>query len=207
MGGAVSARGVNGSREVCRVARPGRGATANEFSVVRVFARFAANQRKQAEADLASLADDDLNQLGRFLDPRFKVHPELLEASAILRKRANPGDIFVARVRETAVTSIDAPTVVIALTGMPTYVARIGVHRIFGGVHREVSFKRFVEVSALENAPDRETAMNNLASLGVRWYLATEPGTPSWDRGRKAAAWAGGTYALYDTAGTSKAAR
>ena len=36
-----------------------------------------ANNRKQAEADLTALADEDMNQLGRFLDPRFRVHPEL----------------------------------------------------------------------------------------------------------------------------------
>ncbi len=62
---------------------------AMQIRVVRVFARFAANQRKQAEADLVSLADDDLNQLGRFLDPRFKVHPELQKLARRVLER-NP---------------------------------------------------------------------------------------------------------------------
>ena len=62
---------------------------AMQIRVVRVFARFAANQRKQAEADLTSLADDDLNQLGRFLDPRFKVHPELQKLARRVLER-NP---------------------------------------------------------------------------------------------------------------------
>ena len=45
--------------------------------VARVFARFAANQRGPARAELAALADDDPNQLGRFVLPQFRVHPEL----------------------------------------------------------------------------------------------------------------------------------
>jgi hypothetical protein len=45
--------------------------------IARIFARFAANQRGQARAELTALADDDPNQLGRFVLPQFRVHPEL----------------------------------------------------------------------------------------------------------------------------------
>jgi type II secretory pathway pseudopilin PulG len=45
--------------------------------VARIFARFAANQRGPARAELAALADEDMNQLGRFVLPQFRVHPEL----------------------------------------------------------------------------------------------------------------------------------
>jgi hypothetical protein len=48
-----------------------------QMRFARVFARFAANQRNQARAELASLADDDVNNLGRFVSPQFRVHPEL----------------------------------------------------------------------------------------------------------------------------------
>lgn len=61
--------------------------------VVKVFAKFAMNQRPAARAELVSLADDDVNYLGRFLMPQFKVHPELqklarqvLEANPASRK-------------------------------------------------------------------------------------------------------------------------
>jgi type II secretory pathway pseudopilin PulG len=45
--------------------------------VARIFARFAANQRGPARAELSALADEDPNQLGRFVLPQFRVHPEL----------------------------------------------------------------------------------------------------------------------------------
>ena len=45
--------------------------------VARVFAKFASNQRKAAQVELTALADEDINYLGRFIMPQFKVHPEL----------------------------------------------------------------------------------------------------------------------------------
>lgn len=45
--------------------------------IARVFARFAANQRGAARTELVSLADSDVNNLGRFILPQFRVHPEL----------------------------------------------------------------------------------------------------------------------------------
>lgn len=62
---------------------------AMQMRVAKVFARFAANQRKQAETELISLADDDINQMGRFLDPRFRVHPELQKLARRVLER-NP---------------------------------------------------------------------------------------------------------------------
>ncbi|HET9623045.1 MAG TPA: hypothetical protein VFP84_16850 [Kofleriaceae bacterium] len=48
-----------------------------QMRFAKVFARFAANQRNQARAEMVSLADDDVNNLGRFVSPQFRVHPEL----------------------------------------------------------------------------------------------------------------------------------
>jgi type II secretory pathway pseudopilin PulG len=45
--------------------------------VAKIFARFAANQRGQARAELVALADEDLDQLGRFVLPQFRVRPDL----------------------------------------------------------------------------------------------------------------------------------
>lgn len=50
-----------------------------QIRVARVFARFASNQRNQARIELVELADVDINQLGRFVLPQFRVHPELVK--------------------------------------------------------------------------------------------------------------------------------
>jgi hypothetical protein len=58
-----------------------------QAKVASVFARFAANQRGLARNELNALADEDVNYLGRFLDPRFRVHPELQKlARQVLEK-------------------------------------------------------------------------------------------------------------------------
>ncbi len=48
-----------------------------QAKIARIFARFAANQRAAAKNDLVALADENLDHLGRFLLPQFRVHPEL----------------------------------------------------------------------------------------------------------------------------------
>lgn len=48
-----------------------------QLRVARIFAKFASNQRGPARSELAALADEDPNQLGRFVLPQFRVHPEL----------------------------------------------------------------------------------------------------------------------------------
>ena len=60
-----------------------------QMQVARIFARFAANQRKQAETELVALSDTDVNLLGHFLDPRFRVHPELQKLARRVLER-NP---------------------------------------------------------------------------------------------------------------------
>ncbi len=48
-----------------------------QMKVARVFAKFASNQRGPARQELTQLAAEDVNHLGRFLSPQFRVHPEL----------------------------------------------------------------------------------------------------------------------------------
>jgi hypothetical protein len=59
-----------------------------QIRVARVFAKFASNQRKQAETELVALCDDDINQIGRFIDPRFRVHPELQKLARRVLERS-----------------------------------------------------------------------------------------------------------------------
>ena len=58
-----------------------------QMKIVRVFAKFAANQRAGARTELVSLADLDLNYLGRFVMPQFRVHPELQKLATQVMKQ------------------------------------------------------------------------------------------------------------------------
>jgi len=48
-----------------------------QVRIAKVFARFASGNRTAARNELVALADQDVNLLGRFVMPQFRVHPEL----------------------------------------------------------------------------------------------------------------------------------
>ncbi|MGE0873024.1 MAG: hypothetical protein AB7P03_31015 [Kofleriaceae bacterium] len=59
-----------------------------QIRIVRVFARFAGNQRGVARTELLALADENPDYLGKFLNPQFRVHPELQKlARSVLQQQ------------------------------------------------------------------------------------------------------------------------
>ena len=69
-----------------------------QLRIARVFAKFASNQRGPARAELNALAEEDVNYLGRFLSPQFRVHPELQKlARSVLE--SHPGARKMAKVQ------------------------------------------------------------------------------------------------------------
>lgn len=63
---------------------------AMQMRIARVFGKFAANQRGAAKSELTALADQDINLLGKFLNPQFRVHPELQKIARQVLER-HPG--------------------------------------------------------------------------------------------------------------------
>lgn len=63
---------------------------AAQVRIVRVFAKFAARQRDAARAELVALANEDVNYLGKFVMPQFRVHPELQKLARQVIEQ-NPG--------------------------------------------------------------------------------------------------------------------
>jgi len=134
----------------------------------------------------------------------YPVQHELLAASALLRSHSEPGDVFAMPIREFRITSADAQTIVVALTGLPSYLARPGVQRMLGGIYSDVSERRSHELAGVEVASDTDTALQKLRALGIRWYLVADANLPQWDPGRTRAVWSKGPAALYDSrAGTA----
>ena len=58
-------------------------------ALVRARHWIAVERFEQAETELVALSDQDVNLLGRFLDPRFRVHPELQKLARRVLER-NP---------------------------------------------------------------------------------------------------------------------
>ena len=128
------------------------------------------------------------------------VPRDLLAAADILRVRARPGDTFATSgLSSGRVPVVDAPTELVALTGVPTYLARLWIHEALGGATRIAAMRRYFALGEVAQAQDRESAMQKLRDLRVRWYVVTNPGEPAWDTQRSRATWARGAVAIYDS--------
>ena len=131
------------------------------------------------------------------------VAPDLLAAADFLRSRARPGDTLAAWPLPTRDVGVDAPTELVALTAVPAYLARFWIHEARGGATRLVAMRRHLAIGEVAQTRDRESAMQKLKDLRVRWYVVTNPGEPGWDAQRSHAIWARGAVAIYDS-GTSQ---
>ena len=58
--------------------------------VVRVFAKFALGQRAAARAELVAIAEANVDHLGRFVAPQFRVHPELVKLARQVAEQSVP---------------------------------------------------------------------------------------------------------------------
>ena len=70
-------------------------------------------------------------------------------------------------------------------------------HRVDSGLIAAGAFL-YNALLAIEHASDRETAFLYLREIGVRWYVATDLGTPCRDPSHGSATYTSGRVAIYD---------
>ena len=128
-----------------------------------------------------------------------KVPPDLLAAADFLRSRARPGDTFAAWPLSVRQMDVDPPTEIVALTGVPAYLARVWIHEALGGNNRITALSRYRALGEVARPRDAASAMQELRNLQVRWYVVTSLGQPTWDPKRSRAVWARGAVAIYDS--------
>lgn len=146
----------------------------------------------------ADLAAPKFAWARRFAAYGHIVERELLEAAAFIRGRSRLGDTLATSGLSAGYVAVDPPTVLVALSATPSYLARPWVHLFQGRVRADVARTRFNALIAIEQAPDRDTALQRLREIGVRWYVATAFGAPSWDPEHRRASFARGKTAVYD---------
>jgi len=128
----------------------------------------------------------------------YAVDRDLVAAAAFLRAGSRPGDVLAATRLPATYTPMDVPTVLVALTSTPTYLARTWYQISLGGARDNLAIRRYNELAAIEQARDRDAALGMLRAVGVRWYVATALGTPAWDPEHRRASHAEGKVAVYD---------
>ena len=146
----------------------------------------------------ADLAAPKFAWARRFAAYGHLVERELLQAAAFIRGRSHPGDTLATSGLSSGYVAVDPPTVLVALSATPSYLARPWVHLFQGRARADVARTRFNALTAIEQTPDRDTALQQLREIKVRWYVATAFGAPSWDPGHRLSAFARGNIAVYD---------
>ncbi|MBV9191784.1 MAG: hypothetical protein JOZ85_14955, partial [Betaproteobacteria bacterium] len=121
----------------------------------------------------------------------------LPHAAAFIREHWRPGDVLAAQGLKRGVVVTDTAVELVALTGMPAYIARPFVQFAREGRAGEIARERYgalIDVAAETTAP---AALARLRRLGIQWYVIADYEGPGWDPERRAAAFAEGTVAVY----------
>jgi len=128
----------------------------------------------------------------------YTVDRDLVFAAAFVRARSSAGDTLATTRLPSSYMAVDLPTVLAALTSTPAYLARTWYHISLGGSRSKLAIDRYNALGAIEQTLDRQTAFERLREIGVRWYVATELGTPRWDPQHRHASYARGNVAVYE---------
>jgi hypothetical protein len=123
----------------------------------------------------------------------LRLQPGLAEAAAFLRANAQRGEVFVAQQ-----IALDVATPIIALSGVPSWLARPHMNLVRGGVRERVTRQRFAAIAGIASDESAEAALQRLRELGIRWYVTVGEG-PRWDSGGKRAAFRSGDAAVYSS--------
>jgi hypothetical protein len=136
---------------------------------------------------------------GRDLEA-YVVEEGVPQAAAFLRRNAQPADVFAVSGPTLRPVISDVPTQLASLSGLSTYVARPFIQMVTPGPRREVARSRYAALVRIERAPNADSALALMRSLGIRWYAFVGAEGPDWDRGRGRAAFVSGKIAVYSSA-------
>jgi hypothetical protein len=128
----------------------------------------------------------------------YTVDRNVVEAAAFIRTRSKAGDIAATSRLPATYVAVDIPTVLASLTSTPVYLARTWYHMSLGGARTKLAIGRYNALVAIDLASDQQTAFRYLREVGIRWYVATSLGTPTWDPKHAGASHTAGDVAVYE---------
>jgi hypothetical protein len=147
-------------------------------------------------SDAAEMARPKFNWGRMFVT--WTVDRNLVEAAAFIRARSKASDVAATSRLPSTYVALDDPTVLAALTSTPVYLARTWYHMSLGGARTKLAIGRYNALVAIDLAPDQQTASRYLREVGIRWYVATTLGTPTWDPKHAGASHTAGDVAVYE---------
>ena len=129
----------------------------------------------------------------------LRVQQGIPEAGAFLRQHGAPGDLLAVSGLPLDWAPTDPGIQLVALSGIPAYLAYTISQTADPGPRRDMAVARFLELERVAQAPDAAQAQALLHGLGIRWYVVVGDAGPGWDPQRKLAAFVSGKTAVYSS--------
>jgi hypothetical protein len=126
-----------------------------------------------------------------------EVAPDTRAAAAWLRAHAVPGEVFTIARPDPGQRLYDDATAIVAMSGVPAWIARPAIHRTVGGLSGRVAEERLAILEQVWNAADATQALSRLRDARVDYYVVTGDQGPPWDPGCLNAAHRLPTIAIY----------
>ncbi|MDB5416119.1 MAG: hypothetical protein JWR10_4454 [Rubritepida sp.] len=124
----------------------------------------------------------------------------VIAAAHWLRVESGPSGAFALSAVDTAAMLTDEGTMLAALSGVPAFLARAGIHRL-GGVEQAATVaEREAILREIAAAPRQAEAMERLRALRIGYYVVLGEAGPAWDPSRASAAYQTPGVAIYRTA-------
>lgn len=127
----------------------------------------------------------------------LRVPPGLIQAADYLRSHARVGDVFAAAGLNEDLAVVDLPTMICALTGLPTYLARPHLEMIKDAPRKAQAAARLAALQEVARQTSARAAAALLRALSVQWYVVAGEHGPLWDPQRRRADFTAGAISLY----------
>jgi hypothetical protein len=129
----------------------------------------------------------------------WALDPGVRQAAAFLRHQGTPGDVFAVQGLREGWVAADAAIEIVALSGMPAYLARPYIHRGQSAERQWAAERRVAALRVVAQESEAARALARLSALGVRWYVVPGRRGPKWDPMRRLAVFADQQVAVYRT--------
>ena len=107
----------------------------------------------------------------------------LVPLALALRENARPGDTFAVAVPERDYDVVDLGTEIAAISGVPSYVARVKEQSTVSEAYAREIERRLALLAAVAGSRDPHEAFATLRAAGIDWYVVPVKAPPAFAAG------------------------
>ncbi|WP_395450915.1 hypothetical protein ACHMW7_14615 [Aminobacter sp. UC22_36] len=127
----------------------------------------------------------------------LQVMPGVIEAARWIGREGQRGESIAVANIPLQEQLFDIPTVMMAVSGVPAYLSRVGLYRLSGSPRVEMVNARLAELDAIHRLANAADARQRLKRNGIGFYVTQQTEMPSWDKNGATTSLKVGTIAVW----------